>query len=162
MSCFHASVNRIVLLVGLVGLLTASVTQQAAAQGDRAQRRREWQQRSEQRIKESLGVTNEEWEKLQPMIAKIQTLSRDATTSRMRRQRGGGSQPQTEVQKCVKELAALLENKNATSEEISRKLKALRKAREKAQKELKEARNKLRKAVTDRQEAQLVLHGILD
>ena len=162
MFCYRASVSRIVLLGGLVGFLTVSVAQQTAAQADRAQRRKEWQQRSEQRTRESIGVTDEEWQKLQPMIAAVQTLLRDATVNRGRRGGEESGQAETEVQKCLKELEELLKNESAKADDIATKLKALREAREKAQKELKEARDTLRKAVTDRQEAQLVMQGILD
>jgi uncharacterized coiled-coil DUF342 family protein len=56
----------------------------------------------------------------------------------------------------------VLENKDAPAAEIKAKLDALRKERETKEAELKALRDKLRKLVTQRQEARLVLMGILD
>jgi hypothetical protein len=73
-----------------------------------------------------------------------------------------GEQPQSEVAKAAQELRATLDKKDATPEEIKDKVTALRNAREKAKKELETSKAALREMLTPRQEAQLVLMGILD
>jgi len=62
----------------------------------------------------------------------------------------------------VTALQTVLENKDASPEEIKAKLNALRTTRAKREAELKTAREELRKVLTLRQEAQLVLMGMLD
>ena len=70
----------------------------------------------------------------------------------------------SDAQKIVEQLIGLLEKKNATPEEFKEKMAALRKARraeepenKKREKELSEAQEELRKGLTTRQEAALVL-----
>jgi chromosome segregation ATPase len=59
-------------------------------------------------------------------------------------------------------LQTLLEDKNATSDEIKAKLSVLRKAREAAKQELAQAQRELRELLTLRQEAMLVVMGLLE
>jgi len=134
-------------------------------------------QRMAERIKDALGVKDDaEWAVLQPRIEKVQSLLRDASgfggMFGMRRRgpaegpgaAGGpaGVQPQSEVAKAAQALQDVLDNEQATADQIKAKLTALREAREKAKQELAQAREALRELVTPRQEAQLVLMGILD
>jgi septation ring formation regulator EzrA len=74
----------------------------------------------------------------------------------------GPETPQTPVAKITEELRTALENKEAKPEEIKAKLTALREAKEKAKQELLKAQKELTKGLAPRQEAQLVLMGILD
>ena len=137
-------------------------------------------------IKQALKATDEDWEVLQPRIEKVQTLSRQtrgmggmgAFFGRRRMPGGGPGGPGgmpggrrggaesarelTEVEKQIQELATVLENEEADPEEIKEKLTALREARENAKQELAKAQDELREVVTLRQEAQLVLMGMLD
>jgi hypothetical protein len=148
-----------------------------------------------ERIKETLGVSEEKWNTIQPKVMKVLTLSRQTRgTSGMgmlfrgREDRGGQAQAredkggraqgredrgdraqgrqtrreQTEVEKSTMELRRTLENKEASPEEIKEKLAALRKAQENARQELAKAQQELREELTVRQEAQLVLMGLLD
>ncbi|MCX7012663.1 MAG: hypothetical protein NTW86_08905 [Candidatus Sumerlaeota bacterium] len=62
----------------------------------------------------------------------------------------------------VDALRQTLESTTATPEEIKAKLEALRKARTAKEDALKKSRNALREVLTVKQEAQLVLMGILD
>ena len=78
---------------------------------------------------------------------------------------GGGADqgpPQTAVGKATQDLQTTLQNKDATADEIKAKVAALREAREKAKKELTTSKEALREMLTPRQEAQLILMGILD
>ncbi len=66
------------------------------------------------------------------------------------------------VARASDELEETLNNPQATPEQIRARLTALRQARERARQELERAREEVRQLVTQRQEAQLVLMGILD
>jgi len=172
-----------------------------AAGGERRERRRRFdpermRQRFNERIKERLGATDDEWQVLQPRLTKVMELRRNANTGSMRMlfgrrgrrgRRGRGSdragasgaearpaqggrtqrpdRPQrepSEVRKKAGELSTTLEKKDATPDEIKAKLTALRTARDAARAELAKAQQQLREIVTQRQEAMLVLMGMLD
>lgn len=68
----------------------------------------------------------------------------------------------TEGEKTCEELLKLLEDKNSKQQDIDQKIEALRRARENAAKELAKARQELREVLTARQQARLVLTGLLD
>jgi hypothetical protein len=70
--------------------------------------------------------------------------------------------PQSDVEKKAEALRKLLQNKEATPEEIKAAMTALREARTQLKTEVEAAQKDLREVVTVRQEAQLVLMGILD
>ena len=72
----------------------------------------------------------------------------------------GQAQPQTVVK--MQELNKVLENEAATAEKIQAKLKELREARDKAKQQLAAAQQELRELLTARQEAQLVVMGMLE
>jgi len=172
-------------LVGVV-LTGLSLSQQAPGQapGQRGQRRGDpnmprdpeqmqkmMMERQMARIKESLQPTEGEWTALEPKVTKVLTLSRQTSGMGMgfgmgmfsRRPGGQGPEtPQTPVAKITEELRTALENKEAKPEEIKAKLTALREAKEKAKQELLKAQKDLSKGLNPRQEAQLVLMGILD
>jgi hypothetical protein len=139
------------------------------------QRMEQFRQQMADRMKQELGVNDEEWKVLQPKIEKVQTLARQS--------RGGGMGPmggfgrrgprpgaeadanrplQTELDKKVAELRKILENKEAKPEEIKPALAALREVRAKAKAELEAAQKELRDIITVGQEARLVLMGVLD
>ena len=80
---------------------------------------------------------------------------------------GGGAPadanvPQSPVAAASKDLQDLLDNKDSTSEQIKVKLTALREARTKAHEELVAAQAELKELLTARQEAVLVVRGMLD
>ncbi|MFH0965936.1 MAG: hypothetical protein V2A58_18205 [Planctomycetota bacterium] len=127
------------------------------------------------RIKQALEVTDEEWTALQPAVEKVITLARETSPfgggmrpMMRRRPEGGGpearqpEQPQSDVARAAEALQTMLESQDAKPEDIKAKLTALREAREKARQELAMARQALRELLTQRQEARLVLMGILD
>jgi len=171
-------------LVGVV-LTGLSLSQQAPGQapGQRGQRRgdpnmprdpeqmqRMMTERQMARIKESLQPTDVEWKTLEPKVTKVLTLSRQTGAMGMgfgmgtfRRPGGQGPEtPQTPVAKTTEDLRTTLENKEAKAEEVKAKLTALRETKEKAKQELLKAQKDLAKGLTPRQEAQLVLMGIID
>ena len=142
-------------------------------------------QMMEQRMKEALGVTDDEWKVLGPRVMKVQELSRQANAGGRgmgmmfgRGRRGGpggqggpgGDRPGgrgmnrelTEVEKIQEELQTTLENTASTPDQIKQQLTKLRAAKEKAKQELAKAQQDLRQVLTLRQEATLVLMGLLD
>ena len=138
-------------------------------------------QRGLELIQEALGATDEEWAVLGPRVEKVQTLSRQTRRGggmgmfSMFGGRGGregrrGDMPGvvastrelSEVDKALQELRAALENQEAKPEDIKNKLTTLREAREKAKQQLDKAQQELRELLSLRQEAQLVVMGLLD
>jgi hypothetical protein len=69
---------------------------------------------------------------------------------------------QSAVEKAADQLQTTLENESASPEEIKKQLTALRAEREKAKQELAKAQLELRQICTLRQEAELVLMGMLN
>jgi hypothetical protein len=141
--------------------------------GDPAQ----WRQRMADRLKQDLGASDEEFAALQPKIEHLMQLRRDANGGggpRMGRGRGGpggrgaegpgreANANPTPVQQSLSDLRKTLENKDASADDIKAKLEAVRQAKAKARDELTKAQQELREVVTQRQEAALVLMGLLD
>jgi hypothetical protein len=137
-----------------------------------------------QRMKEQLGADDEAWKVIEPRLTKVMELNREVSggpggmfgmfgrgnrggnaTNRGPRggqnAQGGPAEPQTAVQKATEQLRTTLENQSASPDEIKKNLAALRDAREKAKAELATAQQELKKILTVRQEAQLVLMGQL-
>ncbi len=139
-----------------------------------------------ERMKEQLGADDEAWKVMQPRLMKVMELNRQASGGPgrggmffggLRRPRGGddaqgpggrrGPQGQpdrelTAVEKAGEQLRTTLENQSASPEQIKKELTALRAAREKAKQDLAAAQQELRQILTLRQEAQLVLVGVLN
>jgi 8-oxo-dGTP pyrophosphatase MutT (NUDIX family) len=134
------------------------------------------------RIKEQLGATDDEWKAIQPKVDKVMTAQRESRGRRrlwrIRRRGGGGGgggagggggggggadqQPTTAVGKASQDLRTTLDNKDAAPETIAKKLAALREAREKARKDVADAQKELKEILTQRQEAVLVINGMLE
>lgn len=118
----------------------------------------DWQrQQSLMNLKNQLAVSDEEWKVIQPRLERVYLLrhppgsvtNEDTSASAM-------------ATRLTKELWELLNNKEAKAEEIQVKLTALRNAKEKVRQELTKAKQELRKLMTVRQEAVLVLSDLLD
>lgn len=143
----------------------------------------------EQRMREQLGATEQEWKVLGPRVMKVSELNRQVSGfgrgfggpgfggrrggpmggpqggpqgGRQGNRAGAPQRELTEVEKASEQLQTTLENTAATSEQIKAQLTTLRAAKEKTKQELAVAQQELRKVVTVRQEAQLVLMGLLD
>ncbi len=140
------------------------------AGGDRQFDPEQFRQMREQRTREQLGATEAEWKTLGPRVMKVQQLNQQLTGGAGgmfpgggRRGAEGGQQAEmTAMEKASQALRTTLRNESASPDEIKKQLAALRTAREAAKKELAVAQQDLRKAVNIRQEAQLVLMGLLD
>ena len=128
-------------------------------------------------VKQRLEVSDEDWKAIEPLVAEVQKQQMATRMSGRgmfggRGGRGGpggtqggaaggaGAAP-AEVTPTT-ELTKVLENKNATPEEIKAKVDAFR-AKQKANKEaLAKSQEALRQVLTARQEGQLKLMGILE
>ena len=124
-------------------------------------------------IKEQMGATDEEWKVIEPKLTKVWNARRD-TGGRggfgggfggggFGGNRGGDSTSDASpVQSASRELRQVLENKDASPEQIAAKLKDLREAKDKAKESLASAQKDLKEVLTQRQEAVLVMFGMLD
>ncbi len=127
-------------------------------------------------IKQQLGATDDEWTVLQPKVQKVMDLSREMMAGRFggRGGRGGGfggggggganaPAPQsTDLTEKTKALTDTLDNKDADPKDIAQKLAAVRDARERVRGDLVKAQAELKEVLTPRQEARLVLMGVLE
>ena len=130
----------------------------------------DFMQRMNDRMKEALKVTDEEWTVLKPLIEKVQTAQREAGAGRGFGGRGpggpgGGDNNTPDTRPGAAESAALrtaLESDSTSADDLKAKLAAVRAVRKKGTADLAVAREELKKVVTVRQEAVLVSMGILE
>ncbi len=123
---------------------------------------------------ETLGATAEEWKALEPKVQKAQQLSQQLMMGGRGMGRGGmggrggegaAAAPETELSKAQAALRALVGPEatgTPSAEAITKALTAYRQAREKAKSELAAAQADLKKVVTPKQEAILVLRNVLE
>jgi hypothetical protein len=121
----------------------------------------QWKKDADQRMKESLSASDEEWAVIQPKIEKVSKAQGDAR-GRMRVVAPGADQKPSDLQKALADLAKLLKDPGSKPEDIKTALAAYREARAKAKAEVDKAQNELKEILTVRQEAQLVVMQILD
>jgi hypothetical protein len=130
----------------------------------------QFRQRMMDNIKEQMGAKDDEWKVIEPKLTKVVDLS---FASRMGRgmgfgrggNNGGGNRPtatDSPVGKAMQDLRETLDNKDASADDIAKKLTALRDAREKSHAELVAAQKDLKEVLTQRQEAVLVMMGQLE
>jgi hypothetical protein len=109
-------------------------------------------------LKGQLGISDADWPAVKPRIETVYNL----VHPQPQMFGPGMSQPKTEVQLKSNELRELLRDEKAATERIKSTLAAYRAAKEKANRELVSARQNVRQVMTLRQEALLVLNGLLD
>lgn len=137
------------------------------------------------RIQQQLGSTDDEWSAIQPKVQKVMQDQRDAGMGGMMgmrmfgRNRGGGNggggggggnfgggqgadQTPSAAQQALTDLNTTLQDPNASADVIKTKLDALRDARGKAKEQLAADQKDLQSVLTQRQEAYLVMDGLLD
>lgn len=144
-------------------------------QVDREQMRERMQQRQQQRqerLREQLGMSQEEFDAVHPMIETVQGYQRDQwlagaerRAGRGMRGRGAGGELSDEGQAlhdATRQLREAIESESISQEELDEQLNALRESRNQLAGALDNARAKLREVLTPRQEAVLVLRGVLD
>jgi chromosome segregation ATPase len=121
------------------------------------ERRLQDRRRAIEDLREQLSVPEQEWAVVKPRLEAVYNLRHPVP------QAGPGNERQrTEVQQRSAELSELLRNQEATTDRIKAGLSALRAAKERARQELAAAQQNLRQILTLRQEALLVLNGLLD
>ena len=128
------------------------------------------------RVKEQLAPSDEEWQVLQPKIEKVMDARQEQMGGfgfggggmggfggggRGGREGGQEREPRNASERAVRELRTAIDS-NASADQIAAKLTALREARAKAQANFKAAQEDLKGVVTAKQEAQLVLSGMLE
>jgi len=125
---------------------------------ERTRAMQDWQRRQNmENFKKQLGVSEEEWTIVQPRLETVYLLCRPPAFFAQEDESASAV-----ASRLTRELSELLNNKEAKPEDIKAKLTALRSAKEKVRQELAKARGGLRKIVTVRQEAVLVLSDLLD
>jgi hypothetical protein len=129
--------------------------------GDRGQRRgfdpAQMQERMLGRIKETMGSSDEEWKAIEPLVKKVLDAQAKTRTSGFFGRREG-----SEVPSEVEALRNAVESEQSKPEDIKQKLEAFRAMRKKNEEELKKAQDELKKVLTVKQEAQMVLMGTLE
>jgi chromosome segregation ATPase len=108
-------------------------------------------------LKEQLGFSDREWPIIKPRLQAVYDLVHPA-----RPMMGRNEQPMTETEQRSRELREALQGENPVPDQIKAKLAALRAAKERASQTLAQARQNLRQIMNLRQEAVLVLNGLLD
>jgi predicted outer membrane protein len=117
-----------------------------------------WQrQQALEGLRDQLGVSDQEWAVLKPRIQVVHDLVHPAPPPM-----GKSDAPRTEAELRSRELRELLQDQKAPPDQIKARLTALRAAKEHAAQQLINARQGLRQLLTLRQEALLVLNGLLD
>lgn len=125
--------------------------------------REDFERRMAERMKEMLGVQDEEWQVIQPLLQNVQEKQRAMRMGGFfGRGRGGPGGGDNEEPADIAALRAALDNPNTPAADIKAKLDAYRAGQKQREEELAAARDELRKVLTVRQEAQLVLMGMLD
>lgn len=142
----------------------ASGTGVPASGGDRIE---QFRQKMNEYLKTALKVSDEEWSIIQPLLETVQTKQREALMNRFsfmagRRNKNPAAHSDKPSSPETDALRAALETEGATPAEIKSRLDAVHAASKKAAIELEGAREELRKVLTQRQEATLVMVGILE
>jgi peptidoglycan hydrolase CwlO-like protein len=117
-------------------------------------------------IKDEMKPSDEEWKVIQPKLEKVMDARREAGGFGGRGGRGRGDsnseEQRSSVDQARDDLRKTVENKDASADEISKRLAALREAKEKAKASLTSAQKDLKEVLTQRQEAILVMWTMLD
>lgn len=121
-----------------------------------------------ERIKEQLAPTDEEWGVIKPKLEKVmetrfqQLVGGFGGFGRRGGPDGEEREPRNDMERASRDLRRTLDDTGAAPETIASKLQAVRDARAKAQAEVKAAQEDLQSVLTPRQEAVLVVNGMLE
>lgn len=143
-------------------------------------RRDEWRQRMAERIKTQMKASDDEWSVIQPLLEKVEVKMRESMGRRFGGMGGGGgrggqrrgpggdgngggdnNRPQPAGMAETQALRQTLDG-DASTADLKAKLQAVRDERKKSEAELTSAREDLKKVLNVRQEAVLVMTGVLD
>lgn len=118
-----------------------------------------WQrQMAFERLKDQLRIPEQEWPVVKPRLQAVYNLVHPVDVIQM----GNNGSPKAELEQSMRELSALIQSDKPDIDQIKGKLAAYRTAKGKADRELAAARQSLRQVMSLRQEAVLVLNGLLD
>jgi len=181
------SISRWIMPLIAAGLFTLPTMAQNQQGGPGGFDPSQFRQRMLDRVKDALGASDEEMQALGPKIEKVFTLQMEMNMGRagMFRRNGGqggqggpggqnaaggqaapatpqDSQPTSALVTATRELQAALDNKDSKPEDIKAKLQIYRDAKAAAKADLTKAQGELRDLLTQRQEATLVMMGMLD
>jgi hypothetical protein len=124
-----------------------------------------------ERIQQDLEAKDDEWKVIEPLLSEVVKGQFSQFMSTMGGMFGRGGAPggapggAMGFGPAAQEIQALrtaLDNPSTSSEDLKAKMKAVRDARKKAEEALQKARENLRKVLTLRQEAKILLAGMLD
>lgn len=108
----------------------------------------------------------DDWKRVEPKVEKILDIQRDMRTGmssfRWRIESAEPLAEQSKVAAALSNLRAAVDDKNTPSDAISTRLKAFREEREKARLELQALQKELKTQLNPRQEAVLVVNGVLE
>lgn len=121
------------------------------------ERRVQDRRRAIEDFKERLGMSDKEWAVVRPRLEAVYNLKHPPAQVM-----GPGERPRDEVQQRSSELRELLRDEDAPVDRVKAALTALRAAKEKVGQRLAAAQQDLRQLMTIRQEAMLVLNGLLE
>ena len=130
----------------------------------------QFRQRMMDNIKQQMDAKDDEWKVIEPKLQKVMDLNMQSRMGgrgfggRGGQNRGGNQQATADnpVAKAMQDLRETLDNKDASADDIAKKLTALRDARDKSHTELAAAQKDLKEVLTQRQEAVLVMMGQLE
>ena len=170
-------------LIGVITLMLICIGTSAMAQepgpttrpgrGPRNFNPEQFQKMISDRLKEKMGVSDEDWAAIEPRVFKVMAAQRDAGGGGMGMGMlfgfggaggpGGGEDESklTPTAKAAKDLQASIEA-NAGADELAARMAALRDAQAKARQQLADARSSLKELLTRKQEAVLLMVGILE
>ena len=170
----------VAMFIAVLAMSATNALAQAPGQGRGNFDPAQFRERQMNRIKEQLGATDDEWKAIEPKVDKVMNAQREARGGFGFGGGGGGGggrgggggggggnagtppAPTTALGKASLELRTTLEDKNAAPETIAKKLAAVREAREKGRKDVADAQKELKEILTQRQEAVLVINGMLE
>jgi hypothetical protein len=108
-------------------------------------------------LRNQLRVSDQEWAVVKPRLQVVYDLVRPAFPGA-----GRNEPPKTELEQRSRELREVLQGDNPAVDQIKAKLTAFRAAKEKSNQQLAAARQALRQIMNLRQEAVLVVNGLLE
>jgi hypothetical protein len=114
-------------------------------------------QRAMESLKNQLGASDKEWAVIKPRLEAVYDLVHPVQQAQL-----SAAQAATDLEQKSRDLRELLKDEKAPTEQVKVKLAALRAAKDKSNQDLARARKSLLEILTLRQEALLVLNGLLD
>lgn len=113
----------------------------------------------------TVGATDEDWKVLGPKVEKVSTQKKNLDylfVGTFPEGHPDELKPPADLTTAAQNLSKLLANKDSKNEDIQAAMKVLRDAKAKAKEDLQKSRAALKELLTLKQEAMMVLNGLLD